>query len=127
MSLDLYRVGSPVCPSNTIFSAFVILCSRFYVSHKIQYYSRTISPLLLGMIKSQTPRITKLNPKKFQRIRWRHTDRLLTTGSSNNGRMPFDSFSIVHNRTDPLPAPDAARSLFLQTVSALTQESADDE
>lgn len=41
--------------------------------------------------------------------------------------MPFDSFSIVHNWTDPLPAPDAARSLFLQTVSALTQESADEE
>jgi len=39
--------------------------------------------------------------------------------------MSFVSLSIAHNRTEPLPAPDAARSLFRQTVTALTQEDTD--
>jgi len=39
--------------------------------------------------------------------------------------MSFESLLTSHNRTKPLPAPDAARSLFLQTVIALTQENTD--
>jgi hypothetical protein len=41
--------------------------------------------------------------------------------------MSLASFSIAHNLTKPLPAPDAARSVFLQTVTALTQEYTDEQ
>lgn len=47
-----------------------------------------------------------------------------TRGSSNKGRMPLDSFSIAQRRTDPFPAPEAARSLLLHTAIELTQERA---
>lgn len=39
--------------------------------------------------------------------------------------MPFGALSTAHKRTEPLPAPDAARSLPLHTVTELTQEHAD--
>lgn len=43
------------------------------------------------------------------------------------GLMSFSPLSIAHNRTQPLPAPDAARSLPLHTVSELTQEYVDEK
>lgn len=47
---------------------------------------------------------------------------LLTSGRLNKGRMSLVSLPIAHNRTEPLAAPDAARSLLLHTVTELTQE-----
>ena len=38
--------------------------------------------------------------------------------------MPLLSLLIAHNWTHPFPAPDAARSLFLHTVTELTQDCA---
>lgn len=49
----------------------------------------------------------------------------LTCGSSNNGWMPLESLSISQRRIEPLPAPDAARSLLLHTATEPTQECAD--
>uniref|UniRef100_A0A7C9CI94 Uncharacterized protein n=1 Tax=Opuntia streptacantha TaxID=393608 RepID=A0A7C9CI94_OPUST len=46
------------------------------------------------------------------------------SGTSNKGLMLLFSVSIAHSRTEPLPAPDTARSLFLQTATELTQECA---
>lgn len=41
--------------------------------------------------------------------------------------MSLVSLPTAHKRTDPLPAPDAARSLPLQRATELTQEYADEE
>lgn len=38
----------------------------------------------------------------------------------------MDSLPIAHKRTKPLPAPDAARSLLLQTLIEPTQEYTDE-
>lgn len=50
----------------------------------------------------------------------------LTSGRSYKALTSLLSFAIAHKRTEPFPAPDAARSLFLQTVMELTQEHADE-
>lgn len=41
--------------------------------------------------------------------------------------MALLSLSTAHKRTEPLPAPDAARSLPLQTVTELIQEYVDEQ
>lgn len=41
--------------------------------------------------------------------------------------MSLVSLSMAHRRTEPLPAPEAARSLPPHTVTELTQEYADEE
>lgn len=40
--------------------------------------------------------------------------------------MPLDSLSIPQRRTEPLPAPEAARSLLLHTETEPTQECTDE-
>lgn len=48
----------------------------------------------------------------------------ITSGRSNNERMPLDWSLTSQSLTKPFPAPDAAKSLFLHTSTELTHERA---
>lgn len=66
----------------------------------------------------------KTKTRKLIQQSGKYSYRDFTRGSSNKGRMPLDSLSISQRRTDPFPAPEAARSLLLHTAIELTQERA---